>query len=90
MRIQLKEFGVILLCGAKPGGFGATHSARLSPSRHGATCASDLVSKLPDSLSLGYEFRVIRLAYAHRYELGFAKRYDMIALLTSSCAEGTS
>ena len=72
MRIQLKEFRVmslefrvILLCGAKPGGFGASHSARLSPSRHGATCASDLVSKLPDSLSLGYDtLRVVMIGFA--------------------------
>ena len=36
---------------------GASHSAPLTVSRHGAICASVLVSKLPDTLSLDYHVR---------------------------------
>jgi hypothetical protein len=36
----------------KATGFGASHSARCTPSRHGAICARSLTSKLADSLRL--------------------------------------
>ena len=35
--------------------FCATHTAPLLVSRHGAICASVLVSELPDTLSLDYD-----------------------------------
>ena len=36
---------------------GASHPAPLTVSRHGAICASVLVSKLPDTLSLDFHVR---------------------------------